>query len=123
MSPLPIANIRPAAMVLLDSPNDGVCEFLGWVEAIIGEEAARSLLAPFCCDEDGETGVRPSGQATRVLLSPDGPVDDESTLWDTYDPPGPDARWFWQFNAQDVAPVPRADGRPAGQTCEPEGGA
>lgn len=54
--------------VLVDQPDDGYCENVGWVEASVSEREAREQLAEFCCDEDGNTPFTPTGPAERVLM-------------------------------------------------------
>ena len=55
-------------VVLIDQPWDGYAEDLGWVEATVDEDKARDILAEFCLDEDGNTGYRPTGPASREWL-------------------------------------------------------
>jgi hypothetical protein len=99
---------RSVPLVLMDAPDDGICEEAGWVEIRpagwdrdVQVQEARKLIAPFWVGDDGEVGAEPVGAPTVVTLSPDPEwvEDGESNpMWDSYDPPGPGARNFWRFD-------------------------
>lgn len=95
-------------MVLLDQPEDAMCEERGWVEAIVSEDAARDLLVEFCVGEDGDDPVRPCGEAKRVWLrvTEPGRYPDEDR-WHACEPTDEGAREFYEFDAQDVEKVAR----------------
>lgn len=88
-------------MVLLDRPEDGMCEERGWVEATASEDLARDLLAPFCFDED-DAPVRPCGEAKRVWLRPTNvsPYPDEDR-WEVCESTDEGAQEFYEFDTQD----------------------
>lgn len=96
------------AMVLMDQPEDAMCEERGWVEATVGEDEARDLLAPFCVGEDDDEPVRPCGEAKRVWLrvTEPGPHADEDR-WYACEQGDEGAREFYEFDAQDVEKVAR----------------
>lgn len=86
-------------MILLDQPEDELCEGRGWVETSVGEDEARDLLAPYCFDEDDKNPWRPDvGPATRVWLKPENPGPDEG-LWHPAEPGEPGAVEFWEIPA------------------------
>lgn len=83
--------------VLVDQPEDGYVETCGWVEASVDEDKARDMLAEFCCDEDGETGYRPTGPARRVHLRLVNPAQDyEYQRWVECRPAAKTAVEFWE---------------------------
>lgn len=68
--------------VLIDQPEDGWCEDVGWVEATVPEARARELLAEFCCDERGDSPSKPTGPARRVFMRLSNPkADYEDQRW------------------------------------------
>lgn len=67
-----------------------------WVEAIVTEDEARDLCAPFCCDEDGESPYRPVGDASKQFLCP---TDFYGEIWryEKCDSSTKSAREFWSI--------------------------
>lgn len=80
-------------IVLIDQPEDGYCESVGWVEATLSEEEARDFLSEWCVDEDGNDGFVPTGPAKRVKLSPQPGVIPEEERW--YE--DEDGQEFWEI--------------------------
>jgi hypothetical protein len=91
----------PEPIILLDEPDDGLCDAHGWVSTDASEEDARGLLEQFCMDEDGSTPARPVGPAKRVWLEPDA----GGMNWDSDITDDSRAVEFWQFDATETAPV------------------
>ncbi len=83
--------------VLIDQPEDGCCETLGWVEATVTEREAREALAEFCCTEDGDSPFVPTGPAERVLLRLTNPkADYEQQRWTQCTKRAKGATEFWE---------------------------
>lgn len=94
-----------SAIVLVDTPADGCCERVGWVETTVSEDEARALLAPLCADWNGHAPHAPYyGPATRVWLtraSGDGALsavggDLDHELWTVAGADTDGAVSFWQ---------------------------
>jgi len=85
-------------LILMDQPEDGWCESLGWVQATVNESEARLLLAEWCADEDGEmTGAVPDcGRARIVRLAPEAGDGDYGT-WYPCDEGAVGALIFWEI--------------------------
>lgn len=94
------------AMVLIDQPEDAMCDERGWVETTVSEGQARDLLVPFCFDGEEDSPVRPCGEARRVWLrvTEPGPHADEDR-WYACESTDSGAREFYEFDAQDVEKV------------------
>lgn len=96
-------------LLLIDQPEDGYMETLGWIEATVSEDEARDRLTEFCCDADGEMGFRPTGPAERKWLKPQIELGSEeyltalnegySVMWDAADPQSDGAVEFWEVVA------------------------
>lgn len=89
-------------IVLIDAPDDDACEEAGWVETTVSESEARDLLAPLCCDAEGERPHRPNfGAATRVWLRPRVRTDvgggEPAEDWADAVEGEPNAREFWKI--------------------------
>lgn len=83
-------------VVLLDQPEDGYCEEFGWVEASVGEERARELLAEFVGEDPPQ---RPTGPATRVTMRLRNPAADyEARRWVACSSTAKSGREFWQID-------------------------
>lgn len=80
-------------LVLVDTPEDGYCDAVGWVEATVSEDEARVLLSEWCVDEDGEDGLVPVGPAKRVKLSPQPGAHPDEERWYEAD----DGIDFWEI--------------------------
>lgn len=84
--------------VLIDEPEDGWCETVGWVEAIVDEDRARDALAEFCVDDNGNEPFRPTGPAERVHLRLSNPAaDPEDQRWVKCRPAAKTAVEFWEI--------------------------
>jgi hypothetical protein len=83
--------------ILLDSPDDGICESHGWVTTDTSVEEARNALREFCLDEDDEPGYLPQGDPTRVWLAPDG-GSPEAEYWVKAESTATGAREFYEFD-------------------------
>jgi hypothetical protein len=92
-------------IVLLDQPDDYLCEERGWVSTDATEDEARDLLIASCYAEDGRTNARPVGTPKRVWLKPDDKPD-EDERWHRCEAADEGALEFYEFDAQDVEPVP-----------------
>lgn len=83
--------------VLVDAPDEGYVEEVGWVEATVDAPAARDLLAEHCADADGNPPYRPTGVAERVTLRLTNPAQDwEFQRWVECRPTAKTAVWFWK---------------------------
>lgn len=84
--------------VLIDQPEDGCVETMGWVEATVDEDKARDMLAEFCCDESGDSPYRPTGPAERVHLRLVNPAQDwEFQRWVQCKPTAKSGVLFWKI--------------------------
>lgn len=87
-----------APQILVDEPEDGYCETLGWVEAVVGEDEARDALAEFCCDEHGDPPSRPVGSARIVHMRLINPAQDyEYQRWQRCTPRAKTGVEFWEI--------------------------
>lgn len=82
--------LDPAPIWLFDDEDEPqVC----WVETTLSEDEARDKLKGVLCDEDGELGFRPTGDATKEWLSP---ADTHEERWAKCQPTDVNAREFWK---------------------------
>jgi hypothetical protein len=94
-------------LVLLDEPEDLICERTGWVEATVSVAMARELLMPYCVDsKSGDNPARPCGEPKRVWLhvAEPGPYPDEDR-WTICEPDAKGAREFYAFDTEDCEAV------------------
>lgn len=85
-------------LILVDQPEDGYIERVGWVAGAPSERAARDMLTEFCVDDDGEPGHRPCGPAEVVFLRSNGGVD-EDERWEDCSSSDDGACAFWKVMA------------------------
>jgi hypothetical protein len=96
--------MRTEPLVLLDQPDDEMCEEHGWIEATVSPDAARDLLIPFVYDEDGKS-ARPVGEARRVWLRACYPCHPDEQRWFACEPTDLGAREFFAFDVTDCEAV------------------
>lgn len=91
-------------VLLLDDPDEEVCDELGWVETTVSEDEARDALVEFVFDEDGRP-ARPIGAAKRVRLVPGDGDYAIGALWVPARPDDPNALEFYEFDVQNCEAI------------------
>lgn len=100
-----------APIVLLDSPDDELCEARGWVETTARVDAARDALIPFVFDDNGQS-ARPIGKPKRVWLAPEAADYADEARWTEAAPDAAGALEFFEFDVTDCEAVePPKDGQ------------
>lgn len=93
-----------APIVLLDNPEEELCDERGWVEATSRLDAARDALVEFVFDDEGQT-ARPVGEPKRVWLAPEAADYVDEARWTVVEEGTPGAVEFFEFDVTDCQAV------------------